>query len=197
MGTTVATNALLERKGERTLLVINKGLADLPRIAYQNRPRIFDRHIRLPALLHERVIEVAARIDAHGEEVAPLDESDVEAALCGAYAGGYHCLPSLMHALGNPDHEKRIGDIARRVGFAQVSLSHAVCPMIKIVSRGDTTVVDAYLSPVLRRYIDRAAASASRVRLLFNAIARRPDRCASLQARMQFCPSPAGASSAW
>ena len=168
MGTTVATNALLERKGERTLLVINKGLADLPRIAYQNRPRIFDRHIRLPALLHERVIEVAARIDAHGEEVAPLDESDVEAALCGAYAEGYRTLAVvLMHAWGNPDHEKRIGDIARRVGFAQVSLSHAASPMIKIVSRGDTTVVDAYLSPVLRRYIDRVAAALPGVRLLF------------------------------
>jgi 5-oxoprolinase (ATP-hydrolysing) len=168
MGTTVATNALLERKGERTLLVINKGLADLPRIAYQNRPRIFDRHIRLPALLHERVIEVAARIDAQGHEVVSLDESDVETALCGAYAEGYRTLAVvLMHAWRNPDHEQRIGKIARRLGFTQVSLSHVASPLIKIVSRGDTTVVDAYLSPVLRRYIDRVAAALPGVRLLF------------------------------
>ncbi|MBL8520154.1 MAG: hydantoinase B/oxoprolinase family protein [Betaproteobacteria bacterium] len=168
MGTTVATNALLERKGERVLLVVNRGLADLPRIAYQNRPRIFDRHIRLPALLHAGVLEVTARSDAQGCEIAPLDEPVVEAGLRHAFDQGYRALAVvLMHAWRSPDHERRIGDIARRVGFTQVSLSHAVSPLIKIVSRGDTTVVDAYLTPVLRRYVDRVAQALPGTRLLF------------------------------
>ncbi len=168
MGTTVATNALLERKGEPTVLAINRGLADLPRIAYQNRPRIFDRHIRLPSLLHERVVEIGGRIAADGAEVAALDVAAVESDLCAAFADGYRTLAVvLMHAWRNPEHEKRVGEMARRIGFTQVSLSHAVSPLIKIVSRGDTTVVDAYLSPGLRRYVDRVAAALPGVRVLF------------------------------
>ena len=172
MGTTVATNALLERKGERTALVITKGFADALRIAYQNRPKLFVRKIELPSLLYERVIEADERIGAHGEIVRPLDEVGVERALQEAFAAGIRAVAVvLMHGYRHPQHERAVAAIARRAGFPQVSVSHEVSPLMKLVSRGDTTVVDAYLSPILRRYVDEVAGDldggAGRVRLQF------------------------------
>ena len=154
MGTTVATNALLERKGERTALVVTKGFADALRIAYQNRPKLFVRRIELPSLLYERVIEADERIGARGEAVRPLDEAAVERGLRAALEAGIRAVAIvLMHGYRFPQHEKAIAAIARRIGFMQVSVSHEVSPLMKFVSRGDTTVVDAYLSPILRRYV--------------------------------------------
>lgn len=154
MGTTVATNALLERKGEPTLLLITRGFRDALRIAYQNRPRLFDRHIVLPELLYRKVVEVDERLGAHGEVVQALDEAQVRAALQAAWAEGYRAVAVvLMHGYRYPEHEQRIGAIAIALGYPQVSLSHQVSPLMKLVSRGDTTVVDAYLSPLLARYV--------------------------------------------
>ncbi len=156
MGTTVATNALLERKGDPTLLLITKGYADLLRIGYQNRPRLFDLHIRLPEVLYARVAEVDERMGARGELVQPLDEATARAALEAAYAAGIRAVAiAFMHAYRYPAHELRVAEIARDVGFTQVSPSHLASPLIKLVSRGDTAVADAYLSPVLRRYVDQ------------------------------------------
>ncbi len=158
MGTTVATNALLERKGDRTLLVITEGLGDLLRIGYQNRPRLFDLHIKLPSMLYERVVEVEERVGAHGELVTPLNEPRATAALQEAYDAGIRAVAiAFMHGYRYTDHEARVAAIAKEVGFTQVSVSHEVSPLMKLVSRGDTTVVDAYLSPILRRYIDQVA----------------------------------------
>ena len=158
MGTTVATNALLERKGERTLLLITKGMRDLLRIGFQNRPRLFDLNIQLPELLYEDVIEVEERIAADGEVIAPLDAKATREALSRAYGQGYRSVAvALMHSYRFADHEKQIGDMARQSGFDQVSLSHEASPLIKLVSRGDTAVVDAYLSPILRRYVSQVA----------------------------------------
>ena len=158
MGTTVATNALLERKGERTLLLITRGLRDLLRIGYQNRPNLFDLHIRLPELLYSDVVEVPERLTSDGAIVLPLDETAVRAGLAAAFDQGYRSVAvALMHAYRFPDHETRIGEIARQIGFPQVSLSHEASPLIKLVSRGDTTVVDAYLSPILRRYVSQVS----------------------------------------
>jgi 5-oxoprolinase (ATP-hydrolysing) len=158
MGTTVATNALLERKGEPTLLMITRGLGDLLRIGYQNRPRLFDLHIRLPELLYTSMVEVPERLAADGTLVQPLDEDAVRAALAASFARGYRSVAiALMHAYRFPAHEVRIGEIAAEIGFEQISLSHRASPLIKLVSRGDTTVVDAYLSPILRRYVQRVA----------------------------------------
>ncbi|MCL4763734.1 MAG: hydantoinase B/oxoprolinase family protein, partial [Burkholderiales bacterium] len=154
MGTTVATNALLERKGERTLLVVTRGFADALRIAYQNRPKLFVRRIELPGLLHERVVELDERLGAHGEIVRPLDVDAARASLQRAYDDGFRAVAIvLMHAYRFPQHEQAVADLARRIGYAQVSASHEVSPLMKFVSRGDTTVVDAYLSPILRRYV--------------------------------------------
>lgn len=156
MGTTVGTNALLERKGERTALVINRGLRDALRIGYQNRPDIFALDIRLPDLLYEQVIEVDGRLDANGEEIEPLAVASARAALQAAYEAGIRAVAvALMHAWRDSRHEKAVGEIARDIGFVQVSLSHQVSPAIRLISRGNTTVVDAYLSPVLRRYVDQ------------------------------------------
>lgn len=158
MGTTVATNALLERKGERCLLMITQGLGDLLRIGYQNRPRLFDLDIRLPELLHERVVEVRERLAEDGKIVTPLDIEQSRAALQSAFADGYRSVAiALMHGYRFTDHERALGDLARDIGFTQVSLSHQVSPLIKLVSRGDTTVVDAYLSPILRRYVSQVS----------------------------------------
>jgi 5-oxoprolinase (ATP-hydrolysing) len=168
LGTTVATNALLERKGEPTVLVITEGFGDALRIAYQNRPRIFDRHIVLPERLYDRVIEVSERVGAHGELIRPLDAGAVERDLRAAYADGYRAAAVVcLHGYRYPAHEQRIGEIASAVGFTQVSESHEVSPLMRLVSRGDTSVVDAYLSPVLRRYVDEVAAELAGVRLLF------------------------------
>ncbi|MEN3792438.1 hydantoinase B/oxoprolinase family protein [Fulvimarina sp. MAC3] len=158
MGTTVATNALLERKGERTLLLITEGFGDLLRIGYQNRPKLFDLDIVLPSLLYDEVIEVPERISAEGETVRPLDEDTVRAALQRAFDEGFRAAAiALMHGYRYQAHEKRIGEIAREIGFDQISLSHEASPLIKLVSRGDTTVVDAYLSPILGRYVDQVS----------------------------------------
>ncbi len=158
MGTTVATNALLERKGERTVLFITKGLKDLLRIGYQNRPRLFDLNIELPELLYDDVVEVDERLDAEGNVIDALDTTAAREALSRIYGQGYRSIAiALMHSYRFPDHEKRLGEMARQSGFKQISLSHEVSPLIKLVGRGDTAVVDAYLSPILRRYVDQVA----------------------------------------
>jgi len=156
MGTTVATNALLERKGERTALCITRGFADALRIAYQNRPKLFVRRIELPSLLYDRVIEVDERIGARGDVVTPLDLRGAEAGLRAAWDDGIRAVAIvLMHGYRYPLHEQALAACARAIGFPQVSVSHEVSPLMKLVSRGDTTVVDAYLSPILRRYVGR------------------------------------------
>jgi 5-oxoprolinase (ATP-hydrolysing) len=168
MGTTVATNALLERKGDLTALVITRGFRDALRIAYQNRPRLFDRHIVLPELLYSSVIEVDERISAQGEVLTPLDETGVRRELHDLFALGYRAIAVLlMHGYRYTQHEEVIGRIAHEIGFTQISISHKVSPLMKLVSRGDTTVVDAYLSPILRRYVDQVAGEMNGVRLLF------------------------------
>jgi 5-oxoprolinase (ATP-hydrolysing) len=168
MGTTVATNALLERKGEPTVLFITKGFRDQLRIAYQNRPRIFDRHIKLPELLYTKVVEVDERVGARGEVIVPLDERAVRRDLEAARAAGYRSIAIVfMHGYRYPAHEAAVARLATWTGFDQVSVSHVVSPLMKIVSRGDTTVVDAYLSPILRRYVDQVAAELPGTRLLF------------------------------
>ena len=168
MGTTVATNALLERKGERTLLVVTRGFADQLRIGYQNRPRLFDLNIRLPEILYEAVVEADERMGPHGEVVRPLDEAKLEADLARAHGHGFRAVAiCLMHGYRYTAHEAAAEAIARRAGFEQVSVSHMVSPLMKFVSRGDTTVVDAYLSPILRRHVERMAASLGGARLLF------------------------------
>jgi len=168
MGTTVATNALLERKGEPTVLFITKGFRDQLRIAYQNRPRIFDRHIKLPELLYRKVVEVDERVGARGDVVRPLDEAAARASLAAARAEGLRSIAIVfMHGYRFPAHEARVAALAREAGFEQVSASHVVSPLMKIVSRGDTTVVDAYLSPILGRYVDQVAGELPGARLLF------------------------------
>ncbi|MFG2496011.1 hydantoinase B/oxoprolinase family protein [Streptomyces caniferus] len=168
MGTTVATNALLERKGEPTVLLTTEGFRDALRIAYQNRPRIFDRHIVLPEALYDRVIEVPERIGARGELVRPLDIDEVRRALIRARADGLRSAAVvLLHGYRHADHERAVAELARRAGFSQVSCSHEVSPLMKLVPRGDTTVVDAYLSPILRRYVDEIAAQLPGIRLMF------------------------------
>jgi len=168
MGTTVATNALLERKGERSLLVITRGFRDALRIATQARPRLFDRRIVLPEMLYERVIEAVERIGAHGETVQVLDAAVLEAQLRNAFADGFRsCAIVFLHGYRYVHHELAAAGIAHDVGFTQVSVSHRVSPLMKLVPRGDTTVVDAYLSPILRRYCDRLAGLMPGVPLFF------------------------------
>jgi 5-oxoprolinase (ATP-hydrolysing) len=154
MGTTVATNALLERKGDRTLLVTTKGFRDALRVGYQNRPKIFAKHIIKPEMLFERVVEVDERVRADGTVEKAPDLAAVRADLEAALADGIKAVAIVfMHAYRYADHEKGVAALAREIGFAQVSVSHEVSPLIKLVGRGDTTVVDAYLSPILRRYV--------------------------------------------
>ena len=168
MGTTVATNALLERKGERTVLFITRGFRDALRIAYQNRPKIFSRHIVLPELLYSKVVEIEERVGAHGEVLTPLAVEPTRRDLQAAYDEGYRSIAIVcMHGYRYPEHEKAVAAMARAIGYGQVSVSHEVSPMMKLVSRGDTTVVDAYLSPILRRYVEQVAAELEGVRLMF------------------------------
>src|SRR3954452_10846808 len=168
MGTTVATNALLERKGDRTLLLVNRGFADALRIGNQARPRLFDLQITLPTMLYERVEEIGGRVAVDGTETEPLDEAHARAVLAEARASGIAaCAIVLMHAWKYPRHEQRLAQLARAAGFTQVSASHAVSPLLRLVPRGDTTVVDAYLSPILRRYVDQVAAELTGTRLYF------------------------------
>ena len=158
MGTTVATNALLERKGDRTLLVITKGFRDALKIAYQARPEIFAKEILLPEQLYERIIEIDERISAKGEIRREPDIASLETALAEARKTGIESVAVvLMHAWRNPDHETAVEEACEQAGFQQISVSHKISPLIKLVGRGDTTVVDAYLSPILKRYVDRVA----------------------------------------
>jgi 5-oxoprolinase (ATP-hydrolysing) len=168
MGTTVATNALLERKGEPTLLVTTRGFRDALRIAYQDRPKIFERHIVLPELLYSRVIEAVERVGAHGEVEQALDEAHLRERLWAAFDAGLRSVAIVfMHGYRYPAHELAAAQLARGAGFTQVSVSHQVSPLMKLVSRGDTTVVDAYLSPILRRYVEQVAAEMPGVKLYF------------------------------
>lgn len=156
MGTTVATNALLERKGDRTVLVITKGFKDALRIGYQNRPDIFAREIILPEMLYEKVVEVNERYDVSGNELKAVDLSSLQTELQAAYDTGIRsCAIVLIHGYRYPKHEQQIAKLAQKIGFSQISVSHAVSPLMKLISRGDTTVVDAYLSPILRRYVEQ------------------------------------------
>jgi len=156
MGTTVATNALLERKGEPTVLVITEGFGDLLKIGYQNRPKLFDIDIRLPSPLYDEVIEVYERLDASGAVIKPLDQHAVRKALTQAHADGFRSVAiAFMHGYLNPTHERAVAEIAETIGFSQISVSHDTSRLIKLVNRGDTTVVDAYLTPILRRYVDQ------------------------------------------
>ena len=168
MGTTVATNALLERKGEPTLLVTTRGFRDALRIAYQNRPRLFDRHIVLPELLYSGVVEASERVGARGEVIEPLNEALLKEELLTHYQQGLRSVAIVfMHGYRYTAHEQAAKRIARETGFTQISASHETSPMMKFVSRGDTTVVDAYLSPILRRYVEQVAAEMPGVRLFF------------------------------
>ncbi|MEM1364862.1 MAG: hydantoinase/oxoprolinase family protein, partial [Pseudomonadota bacterium] len=171
MGTTVATNALLERKGEHTALLITKGLKDLPRIGYQDRPDLFALDIQLPELLHTDAFEVDERLAADGTVLETLDVDQAHDLLEHAFQSGYRSIAvALLHSYRNPVHEQRIAQLARNVGFTQVSLSHEASPLIKLVARADTAVADAYLTPILRRYVRqvRDALGAGKVeRLMF------------------------------
>jgi 5-oxoprolinase (ATP-hydrolysing) len=156
MGTTVATNALLERKGERTLLVTTKGFKDALKIGYQTRPRLFDLEVILPEQLYEKVIEIEERISPMGEVLTPLDLSSAHKEMIRAYQNGITAIAIVtMHGYRYPRHEKKIAALAEDIGFKQISTSHQTTPLMKFISRGDTTVVDAYLSPILRRYITK------------------------------------------
>src|SRR5579872_3997885 len=158
MGTTVATNALLERKGERTLLLVTKGFRDALRIGYQARPKIFAKHIVKPDMLYERVVEVDERVRADGTVERELDVAAARRELERARADGIGAVAIvLMHAYRYHAHEQRLAALARELGFAQVSASHEFSPQIKLVGGGDTTVVDSYLSPILRRYVAQVA----------------------------------------
>ncbi len=168
MGTTVATNALLERKGEPTVLLVSRGFRDALRIAYQDRPAIFARRIVLPELLYAVVHEIDERIGARGELLRPLDIEQARATLRSAHEAGYRAVAIvLMHGYRYIDHEQQVAQIARAMGYTQVSASHECSPLMKFVARGDTTVVDAYLSPILHRYVDRVAAALHGVPLMF------------------------------
>src|SRR5262245_19036806 len=159
MGTTVATNALLERKGDRTVLAITRGFADALRIGDQKRPRIFARQIVVPSQLYERVVEIDERVTAHGEVVCSLDETAARTALREAFDAGIRSIAIVfMHGYRYPAHELHVAALAREIGFTRVSTSHETSRLMKLVGRGDTTVVDAYVSPVLRRRVDALAA---------------------------------------
>ncbi len=166
MGTTVATNALLERKGDRVLLLITKGFRDALKIAYQARPDIFAKEIILPEQLYERVIEIDERVRANGDVDRLLDIAACRPAIEQAKADGIDAVAIVfMHAWKYPDHEKAVAKVCRKIGFSQISVSHEVSPLIKLVGRGDTTVVDAYLSPILARYVQRVAGELGAVSL--------------------------------
>ncbi len=193
MGTTVATNALLERKGEAVLLLVNRGFADLLRIGNQARPRLFDLDVKLPELLHRRVAEIGGRVAVDGTEIEPLDEDAARGALAEAHAEGIRAVAVvMMHAWAHPAHEIRLGELAREAGFTQVSLSHGASPLPRIVPRGDTTVVDAYLSPILRRYVEQVASELPGVRLYFMQSSGGLAEAASFQGKDAILSGPAG-----
>ena len=156
IGTTVATNALLEHKGEPTCLAITRGFGDALRIGYQERPKLFVCHIELSEPLHAKVVEIDERVNANGDVLKLLDENTARSGLQAAYDEGLRSLAIvLMHGYLYSAHEQKLAEIAAEIGFPQISVSHLVAPLIKLVGRGDTTVVDAYLSPLLRRYVDQ------------------------------------------
>ena len=158
MGTTVATNALLERQGENTLLVTTRGFKDQLRIGYQTRPDLFALDIQLPEMLYCDELEIEERINAQGEILIELNEKQARDGLQSHYDNGIRCIAiALMHGYRYHQHEQRLEEIAEEIGFSQISVSHKVSPLMKLVSRGDTTVVDAYLSPILRRYVSQVA----------------------------------------
>ena len=193
MGTTVATNALLERKGEPTLLVITRGFHDALRIAYQDRPKLFERHIVLPELLYSRVVEADERVGVDGEIVCALDEARLESDLRSAHAAGLASVAIVfMHGWRHTAHELAAERIARSVGFTQVSVSHRTSPLMKLVGRGDTTVVDAYLSPILRRYVDEVAAEMPGVELYFMQSSGGLAQAQSFQGKDAILSGPAG-----
>jgi 5-oxoprolinase (ATP-hydrolysing) len=193
MGTTVATNALLERKGERVLMLVNRGFADMARIGNQARPRLFDLNVKLPELLHERVIEIGGRVGVDGAEIEPLDEAAASLALAEAHADGIRAVAIvLMHAWAHPAHEVRLGELAREAGFPQVSLSHRASPLPRIVPRGDTTVVDAYLSPILARYVEQVSSELPGVRLYFMQSSGGLAEARSFQGKDAILSGPAG-----
>ncbi|MBV8286124.1 MAG: 5-oxoprolinase, partial [Hyphomicrobiales bacterium] len=209
MGTTVATNALLERKGERTLLLITRGFRDALKIGYQARPKIFARHIIKPQMLYERVVEVDERVRADGTVEKEPDLAAVRAELSAALAAGIKAVAIVfMHAYRYCEHEQRVAALAREIGFPQVSVSHEVSPLIKLVGRGDTTVVDAYLSPILQRYVSQVArdmgtsvaanreASAAGVALTGKAQRQTPTRTAPAAPRLMFMMSSGGLTAA-
>src|SRR5262249_18965376 len=172
MGTTVATNALLERKGDRVLLLVSEGFRDALEIGYQARPKIFALKIEKPSMLYARAAEVPERIRADGSIETPLDVKAVRAALDAARGDGIDAVAIVfMHSYAHPTQERIAAELAREMGFGQISVSHEVSPLVKFIGRGDTTVVDAYLSPLLRRYVDRVAnalsSDTSLTRLLF------------------------------
>jgi len=197
MGTTVGTNALLERKGEPVALAITRGLKDCLRIGYQNRPDIFALDIRLPEQLYRTVVEIDERVGAHGDILRPLDADSVRIQLRKLYEQGLRSLAVvLMHAWRYPEHERQVAGIARQIGFTQISVSHEVSPLMKIVSRGDTTVVDAYLTPLLRRYVAKVAdglgEARQRPRLLFMQSNGGLTEAAAFQGKDSILSGPAG-----
>jgi 5-oxoprolinase (ATP-hydrolysing) len=193
MGTTIGTNALLERKGEPVALVINRGFKDCLRIGYQNRPDIFALDICRPEQLYQTVVEIDARVGADGEVLQQLDAGQAERALQALHDQGIRSLAIvLMHAWRYPQHELALAEIAGRIGFKQISLSHQVSPLPKIVGRGDTTVVDAYLSPVLRRYVEQVEQGLGDVRLLFMQSNGGLVQAAAFQGKDSILSGPAG-----
>jgi 5-oxoprolinase (ATP-hydrolysing) len=168
MGTTVATNALLERKGVRTVLIATEGFKDSLRIGYQTRPKLFALNIELPEMLYEKVVEIPERMGPRGELLTELDTATARQRLQESYDDGIRaCAIVFMHGYRYTDHEKTVADIAKEIGFTQISTSHETSPLMKLVSRGDTTVVDAYLSPILRLYVDQVASELGDVQLMF------------------------------
>jgi 5-oxoprolinase (ATP-hydrolysing) len=193
MGTTVATNALLERKGEPTLLVTTQGFRDALRIAYQDRPRIFDCNIQLPELLYSRVIEAKERVGADGEVVQPLDQAHLRGELQAAFDAGIRSVAIVfMHGYRFTAHELAAKRIAHEIGFPQISVSHEVSPLMKLVSRGDTTVVDAYLSPILRRYVEQVSSEMPGVKLFFMQSSGGLTDARSFQGKDAILSGPAG-----
>ena len=193
MGTTVATNALLERKGDRTALLVSRGFADALRIAYQARPELFALNIKLPEPLYEHIIEIDERVDANGRVLTKMDTAAAKHALALAYQDGIRtCAVCLMHGYQYPSHEKMLCEIAEQIGYEQISASHEVSPMIKFVGRGNTTVVDAYLSPVLLRYVRRMSEALPGVQILFMQSSGGLSDAVNFRARDSLLSGPAG-----
>ncbi len=193
MGTTVATNALLERRGERVLLLITQGFGDALQIADQQRPQLFARHIVVPPPLYERVIEVEERVNSEGQVVTPLNLAKTQQDLADAYRDGFRAVAIvLLHSYRYPDHEQQIAQLAHAMGYPQVSVSHVVSPLIKLIGRGDTTVVDAYLSPILRRYVGHLAAQLPGVLLFFMQSTGGLAQAAHFQGKDSLLSGPAG-----